>query len=107
MLRCMANPVKKSPGSDLFSHTLADAVSSALRRFTFVFGMRTSGTASLQPPGDSLCARSISWDDCLGKTWLNVQSNPLTVAPSVYSEQALSVSKSLGYLDVVAQASQD
>ena len=38
-------------GSDLFSHTLESAVSSALRRFTSVFGMGTGGAASLEPPG--------------------------------------------------------
>ena len=43
---------KKSPGGDLFSHTLASAVSSALRRFTSVFEMGTGGSASLRPPGD-------------------------------------------------------
>ena len=36
---------RKPPGSDLFSHTLANAVSSALRRFTAVFGMGTGGAA--------------------------------------------------------------
>ena len=34
----------KPSGSDLFSHILAGAVSSALRRFTSVFGMGTGGT---------------------------------------------------------------
>ena len=43
----------KPPGSDLFSHTLANAVSSALGRFTSVFGMGTGGAASPKPPGDS------------------------------------------------------
>ena len=42
---------EKPPGSDLFSHTFASAVSSALRRFTSVFGMGTGGAASLEPPG--------------------------------------------------------
>ena len=43
----------KPPGGDLFSHTLANAVSSALRRFTSVFGMGTGGAASQGPPGDA------------------------------------------------------
>src|SRR3972149_1250751 len=34
-----------------FPHPVARAVSSALRRFTSVFGMGTGGSASLQPPG--------------------------------------------------------
>jgi len=34
-------------GGGLFSHPVAQAVSSALRRFTSVFGMGTGGTASL------------------------------------------------------------
>ena len=42
---------EKSPGSDLFSHAIANAVSSALKRFTAVFEMGTGGAASLQPPG--------------------------------------------------------
>ena len=41
------------PGDDLFSHSVARAVSSALRRFTSVFGMGTGGAASLEPPGDT------------------------------------------------------
>ena len=45
---------KKPPGNDLFSHTLADAVSSALRCFTAVFGMGTGGSASLESPKDLL-----------------------------------------------------
>lgn len=47
---------KKPLGSDLFSHTLANAVSSALRRFTTVFEMGTGGAASLQPPRESACS---------------------------------------------------
>lgn len=39
------------PGLDLFSHTVAGILSSALRRFTSVFGMGTGGSASLQRPG--------------------------------------------------------
>ena len=42
----------KPPGSDLFSHAVTNAVSSALRRFTSVFGMETGGAASLKPPKD-------------------------------------------------------
>ena len=43
---------KKPPGGDLFSHVLAGAVSSALRRFTTVFGMGTGGATSLESPRD-------------------------------------------------------
>ncbi len=40
----------KSPGGDLFSHTLARAVSKALKHFTTVFEMGTGGTVLLKPP---------------------------------------------------------
>ena len=43
----------KLPGGDLFSHPVTRAVSSALKRFTTVFGMGTGGAASLKPPRDS------------------------------------------------------
>ena len=39
------------PGGDLFSHSVARAVSSALGRLTSVFGMGTGGAAPLEPPG--------------------------------------------------------
>ena len=42
--------MERPPGSDLFSHTVASAVSSALKRFTSVFGMGTGGSTSLVPP---------------------------------------------------------
>ena len=42
---------KKPPGGDLFSRPVTKEVSSALRRFTAVFGMGTGGAASLEPPG--------------------------------------------------------
>ena len=42
---------KKTPGNDIFSHTLASAVSSALKRFTSVFGMGTGGSPPLLSPG--------------------------------------------------------
>src|SRR5215203_1426427 len=38
------------PGTGLCSHAVAHAVSSALRRFTSVFGMGTGGSISLSPP---------------------------------------------------------
>src|SRR5215213_6925108 len=38
-------------GTGLCSHAVAHAVSSALRRFTSVFGMGTGGSISLLPPG--------------------------------------------------------
>ena len=43
----------KSPGSGLFSHAVASAVSSVLSSFTSVFGMGTGGSYSLVPPGDN------------------------------------------------------
>ena len=42
----------KPPGSDLFSARGDPSVSSALGRFTSVFGMGTGGTTPLKPPGD-------------------------------------------------------
>tara|TARA_B100001013_G_scaffold210698_1_gene128145 strand:- start:1 stop:192 length:192 start_codon:yes stop_codon:yes gene_type:complete len=44
----------KTPGDDLFSHTLASAVSWALWRFTSVFGKVTGGATTLLPPGDKI-----------------------------------------------------
>tara|TARA_Y100000590_G_scaffold418326_1_gene518998 strand:+ start:478 stop:633 length:156 start_codon:yes stop_codon:yes gene_type:complete len=38
---------KKAPGDGLFSHALASKVSSALGRFTSVFGMGTGGATPL------------------------------------------------------------
>ena len=38
---------KKLPGGGLFSHSVAKAVSSALGRFTSVFGMGTGGSTPL------------------------------------------------------------
>jgi hypothetical protein len=38
------------PGTGLFSHPVARAVSSALGRFTSVFGMGTGGSTPLSPP---------------------------------------------------------
>ena len=52
---------KKPPGSDLFSHAVTNAVSSALRRFTSVFGMETGGSASLKPPKDFIDMLMASW----------------------------------------------
>jgi hypothetical protein len=42
----------KPPGSDLFSARGDPSVSSALGRFTSVFGMGTGGATPLKPPGD-------------------------------------------------------
>ena len=39
------------PGTGLFSQGLMTPVSSALERFTTVFGMGTGGTTPLSPPG--------------------------------------------------------
>ena len=41
------------PGGDLFSHSVTKAVSSALGRFTTVFGMGTGGSTPLEPPGNN------------------------------------------------------
>ena len=46
-----AGGVEILPGGDLFSHFVAKAVSSALGRFTTVFGMGTGGATPLKPPG--------------------------------------------------------
>jgi hypothetical protein len=40
----------KVSGSDLFSHSVTRAVSSALKCFTSVFEMGTGGSATLEPP---------------------------------------------------------
>ena len=45
---------KKSPGSGLFSHAVASAVSSVLKRFTTVFGKGTGGSVSLVPPRSNI-----------------------------------------------------
>ena len=42
---------EKALAAAYFPHPVAQAVSSALRRFTSVFGMGTGGAASLWPPG--------------------------------------------------------
>src|ERR1700687_2186722 len=43
---------KINPGSDLHSHAVASAVSSAQRGLTSVFGMGTGGTPAEWPPGN-------------------------------------------------------
>ncbi len=43
-----------NPGDDLFSHSVTRAVSSALGRFTTVFGMGTGGSTPLELPGSNL-----------------------------------------------------
>ena len=48
MLRPLS--LEGSPGIDLFSRKVALTVSSALRRFTAVFGMGTGGSTSLTTP---------------------------------------------------------
>ena len=49
-------------GLDLFSHTVAGKLSSALRRFTSVFEMGTGGSTSLKRPS-TLILPSINWFD--------------------------------------------
>ena len=46
----------KPPAAAYFPHPVTRAVSSALRRFTSVFGMGTGGSTSLWPPGTLLVA---------------------------------------------------
>ena len=46
-----------NPGSDLRSHTVTRAVSSALRGLTSVFGMGTGVTPAVWPPGKSMSKR--------------------------------------------------
>src|SRR5271155_4022609 len=41
-----------NPGSDLRSHAVTSAVSSALRGLTSVFGMGTGVTPAVRPPGN-------------------------------------------------------
>ena len=60
MENCWEGPAKQGtlfidmpPGGDLFSHSVARAVSSALGRLTSVFGMGTGGAAPLEPPGST------------------------------------------------------
>ena len=62
------------PGGDLFSHPVAKAVSSALQRFTTVFGMGTGGSAALEPPGSksrtsmhlfSQPGKGFGWETCI------------------------------------------
>ena len=51
--RC-STPRRDGPGGGLLSHRVAPAVSSALGRFTAVFGMGTGGAAPRWPPGPRL-----------------------------------------------------
>ena len=103
-LRVSLDKNNKSPGSDLFSHTLASAVSSALGRFTSVFGMGTGGAASLEPPGERIyvifitshtrCERSASKSIHPYHHLVNVQSCPqihrLAVSRSLWGLAATS-----------------
>jgi hypothetical protein len=45
-------PFDFNPGSDLRSHAVTSAVSSALRGLTSVFGMGTGVTPAVRPPGN-------------------------------------------------------
>ena len=61
MIRILLSDNNKPLGSDLFSHAVTSAVSSALRRFTSVFGMETGGSASLKPPKDFIDMLTALW----------------------------------------------
>jgi hypothetical protein len=50
MMRLENGEKEKPPGSGLFSQGVAPSVSSALKRFTSVFGMGTGGSTPLKPP---------------------------------------------------------
>src|SRR5215211_2631143 len=53
--RTASSGAKYGLGTGLFSHPVAQAVSSALGRFTSVFGMGTGGTTPLSPPRPYCC----------------------------------------------------
>ena len=62
------------PGSDLFSHSVTKAVSSALGRFTSVFGMGTGGSTPLEPPGSTFNGEEYApfftiWQGGIGGGW--------------------------------------
>ena len=53
-IRLNSRESRDGPGTGLLSHAVAHAVSSALERFTTVFGMGTGGTTPPAPPGPDL-----------------------------------------------------
>ncbi len=57
------------PGGDLFSHSVSKAVSSALGRFTTVFGMDTGGATPLEPPGSTFTSPVCTIFHNLASTW--------------------------------------
>ncbi len=54
---------KEPPGNGIFSRRVAPRVSSALERFTSVFGMGTGGSAPLQSPKGSLWEEVYTMDN--------------------------------------------
>jgi hypothetical protein len=60
LYRIQQSGVKAGPGTDLLSHAVAHAVSSALERFTTVFGMGTGGTTPPAPPGPASTPPSLT-----------------------------------------------
>ena len=69
-----AGGVEILPGGDLFSHFVAKAVSSALGRFTTVFGMGTGGATPLKPPGSKSNGKEYAlfftiWQGVKGRIW--------------------------------------
>ncbi len=69
MRRVDSGQKEKEPfGNGIFSRRVAPQVSSALERFTSVFGMGTGGSAPLQSPQGSLCGvvYSMGKDDTSG-----------------------------------------
>ncbi len=49
----MNSSIEELPGNDIFSQKVAPQVSSALERFTSVFGMGTGGSTPLKSPRSS------------------------------------------------------
>ncbi len=78
---------EKPPGNDLFSHPVARAVSSALRRFTAVFGMGTGGSASPKTPGDDFTL--LTWARQTGDV-VGARSRNGIIAPGTWACQSAS-----------------
>ena len=87
------------PGDDLFSHSVARAVSSALGRLTSVFGMGTGGAAPLEPPGsistgheyapfftNKQLPRLASWDTGISNRGIDARLRPLSQAKTGHEE---------------------
>ena len=87
---------KEPPGNGIFSRRVAPRVSSALERFTSVFGMGTGGSAPLQSPKGSLCEEVYTMDmqdtsanrRQVARTCINVLGQPLQVSGVLASDAA-------------------